>query len=69
MPSDVNYIFYSLGRSLTILHNGRHGQGAFARLWPPVRYNNSIPHRATIAPTPFSEQGASLTSVLYNACA
>ena len=68
LPSNVKYTSYSLDRSLTTLHDGRYGQGAYARLWSPLSYNTTVPFTTTVSPTPVASSDLIFPPALYTAC-
>ncbi len=68
LPKNAKYTTYSLNRALTTLHDGEYGQGAYARLWSPLRYNTSVPFTRTIAQTPVASSELVFPPALYTAC-
>ena len=68
LSADVKYTSYSLDRSLTTLHDGEYGQGAYARLWAPLSYNTSVPFTTTVSPTPVASSELIFPPALYTAC-
>jgi len=53
---------------LTTLHDGQYGQGAYARLWAPLRYNTTVPFTTTASPTPVASSELVYPPALYTPC-
>lgn len=68
LPSNVVYTSYSLNSAATSLQDGQYGQGAFARLWTPIRYNTTVPFTTTVSPTPVASSDLIFPPALYTAC-
>lgn len=69
LPANVKYTTYSLDRSLTTLHDGKYGQGAYARLWAPLSYNiTTVPFTTTASPTPVASSELVFPPALYTPC-
>ncbi|KAF2484125.1 beta-glucosidase [Neohortaea acidophila] len=68
LPTGLTYTSYSLNRSLTTLQDGEYGQGAYARLWKPLRYNTTVPFTTTVSPTPLASSELRAPPPLYTAC-
>lgn len=68
LPSDIKYTSYSLDRKATTLQDGQYGQGAYARLWTPIRYNTTVPFTMTVSPTPVASSELVFPPALYTAC-
>ena len=64
----MKYTTYSLNRAATTLHDGQYGQGAYARLWAPLKYNTTVPFTTTVSPTPVASNELVFPPALYTAC-
>jgi hypothetical protein len=68
LPANATYTSYSLNRNATALQDGKYGQGAYARLWATVSFNNSVPFTTTVSPTPVASSELIYPPALYTAC-
>lgn len=53
---------------MTTLHDGKYGQGAYARLWAPLSYNTTVPFTTTRSPTPVASSELVYPPALYTPC-
>lgn len=68
LPANATYTTYSLNRNATALQDGQYGQGAYARLWATVSFNQSVPFTTTVSPTPVASSELIFPPALYTAC-
>jgi beta-glucosidase/6-phospho-beta-glucosidase/beta-galactosidase len=67
LPSNVTYTTWSLDRDATTLADGAYGQSAYASMWAPYSYSNTVPFTTTASPTPVASSELVFPPPLYNA--